>query len=358
MHHVTRFAEGQRKTRFLINHENEVMVTAGSNVMGIMARTSSAADGEARAEKSPSGFRLWRTRQVLKKLLRIPLGIHYQYSPRPMQLPRSYYRAPATQPSLAFSIVTPSLNQGAFLEKTLQSVLTQNYPHLEYIVQDGGSTDDTLAILARYRAKLKHCASAWDRGQAHAINLGFQHATGEVLAYLNSDDLLLPGTLHYVADFFARNPLVDVVYGHRVMIDADDVEVGRWVLPRHDNEFLRWADFVPQETLFWRRRIWDKVGGSLDESFHYALDWDLLLRFLDAGARFARLPRFLGAFRLHPEQKTSLQMFNLGVPEMKRLCLRTHGRAVSHRQRYRKIVPYLCRHLCYHLLYKTGLLRY
>ena len=171
-------------------------------------------------------------------------------------------------------------------------------------------------------------------------------------------DLLLPGTLHYVANFFETHPEADVVYGHRIMIDGADAEVGRWVLPRHDDDFLRWADFVPQETLFWRRRIWEKTGAALDESFHYALDWDLLLRFLEAGARFARLPRFLGAFRLHPEQKTSLQMFNLGVPEMNRLCLRTHGRTVPHRERYRNIIPYLCRHLCYHVLYRLGILRY
>jgi glycosyltransferase involved in cell wall biosynthesis len=302
--------------------------------------------------------RLWRARQYLKKLVRVPLGIHYQYSPRPLHIPPHYHQTPRTRSSLVISIVTPSYQQGTFLERTLRSVLDQGHPCLEYIVKDGGSTDETPAILERLRTRLNHVESSEDHGQAHAINQGFRRATGDILAYLNSDDLLLPGTLNYVADYFEAHPDVDVVYGHRVMIDRDDAEVGRWVLPRHDNDFLRWADFVPQETLFWRRRIWDKVGGALDETFHYALDWDLLLRFLDAGARFVRLPRFLGAFRLHPEQKTSLQMFNLGVPEMNRLCLRTHGRPVPHRERYRNIVPYLCRHLWYHTLYQLGILRY
>ncbi len=326
----------------------------GSSTSGTMESATPAVV----AEEPTRARRLWRARQCLKKLLRVPLGIHYQYPPRPLQIPQRYYQAPTMTPSLVISIVTPSFNQGRFLEKTLQSVLGQGYPHLEFMVQDGGSTDETPALLARYRAQLKHCESTKDRGQAHAINLGFQHARGDILAYLNSDDLLLPGALSYVADYFSKHPDIDVVYGHRVLVDHTDAEVGRWVLPRHDDNFLRWADFVPQETLFWRRGIWEKVGASLDETFHYALDWDLLLRFLDAGARFARLPRFLGAFRLHSEQKTSLQMFNLGVPEMDRLCLRSHGRPVTHRERYRNIIPYLCRHLCYHVLYRLGILRY
>ena len=340
-----------------MNHPGDLLV-ASNREAEIAVQAGGRAEFEATAEELLPGFRQGQVRQWLKKILRVPLGVLYQYSPRPMRIPRRYFEMPAAQPSLAFTIVTPSFNQGPFLERTLQSVLTQNYPQLEYIVQDGGSTDDSLAILARYQARLTHCASATDRGQAHAINLGFQHASGDILAYLNSDDLLLPGTLHYVAEFFQRNPLVDVVYGHRVLIDGHDAEVGRWVLPRHDDDFLRWANFVPQETLFWRRRIWDQAGASLDESFHFLLDWDLLLRFLGAGARFVRLPRFLGAFRLHPEQKTSRQMFKLGVPEMGRLCQRSHGRPVTHRERYHRIGPYLCRHLWHHTLYKAGVLRY
>ena len=341
-------------------NENKVGYPMGvaDKAMDAAAVRQHTASTEIQSAAPARARRLWRARQWLKKLIRVPLGIHYQYRPRPLHIPKHYYQTSVTQSSLVVSIVTPSYNQGRFLERTLKSVLDQNYPHLEFVIQDGGSSDETHAVLARYKSQLKHCTSAKDRGQAHAINLGFQHATGDILAYLNSDDLLLPGTMSYVADYFATHPEVDVVYGHRVLVDNNDAEVGRWVLPRHDDNFLRWADFVPQETLFWRRSIWEKVGSALDESFHYALDWDLLLRFLDAGARFVRLPRFLGAFRLHPEQKTSLQMFNLGVPEMDRLCLRSHGRPIPHRERYRNIIPYLCRHLCYHMLYQMGALRY
>jgi glycosyltransferase involved in cell wall biosynthesis len=341
-------------------NQNKAVCSMAVAGKGINLPTIRQAPGstESQVEAPTRARRLWRARQWLKKLLCVPLGIHYQYRPRPMHIPKQYCRTPRAHSSLVVSIVTPSYNQGQFLERTITSVLEQDFPHLEFIIQDGGSTDETHAILARYQSQLKHCESGKDRGQAHAINRGFKHATGDILAYLNSDDLLLPGALNYVADFFAKHPEIDVVYGHRVLVDHADAEVGRWVLPRHDDDFLRWADFVPQETLFWRRRIWEKVGGALDETFHYALDWDLLLRFLDAGARFVRLPRFLGAFRLHPAQKTSLQMFNLGVPEMDRLCLRSHGRPVPHRERYRNIIPYLCRHLCYHLLYQAGVLRY
>jgi hypothetical protein len=168
----------------------------------------------------------------------------------------------------------------------------------------------------------------------------------------------LPGTLHYVAHFFATHPDVDVVYGHRILIDDKDQEVGRWVLPPHDNQILSWADFIPQETLFWRRRIWDAAGGQIDESFRFALDWDLLLRFREAGARFVRLPRFLGAFRVHLEQKTSSQMNDTGMQEMEILRKRCHGRAITQEEINRHIRKYLCLHVICHKLYRLGVFSY
>jgi glycosyltransferase involved in cell wall biosynthesis len=299
-----------------------------------------------------------RGRRWLRHLSGIRMHLLRQYPPRPLYLPAHYLRIPLRAPAITFSIVTPSRNQGAFLERTVHSVLGQGYPHLEYIVQDGGSTDGSKEILQRHGDRFKNWASEPDGGQTQAINRGFRHATGEVLAYLNSDDLLLPGTLHYVADFLDRHPEVDVVYGHRVVIDEDDNEIGRWVLPRHDAEVLAWSDFVPQETLFWRRGIWERVGAALDESFQFAMDWDLLLRFRAAGATFARLPRFLGAFRVHPAQKTTAQLDEVGVPEMDRLIRRCHGRLVPPRERQRRVFGYLCRHGLYYQAYRLGLLRY
>ena len=284
--------------------------------------------------------------------------VFHQYPPKPLQIPDHYHKVPvfdhASRPLV--SIVTPSFNHGQFLERTMQSVLQQNYPNLEYIVQDGGSTDGTVQILEKYRTKLKSAVSRPDGGQANAINLGFQHASGEIMAWLNSDDLLLPGTVSYVARYFLEHPDVDVVYGHRINIDENDQEIGRWIMPAHDDELLRWADFIPQETLFWRTRIWQKVGASLDESFQFALDWDLLLRFQDAGAKFARLPRFLGAFRVHAAQKTQAAMDGTGQAEMNRLRLRCHGRGVTWFDLKRHTKSYLFRSTMLRRLHRAGLL--
>jgi len=160
--------------------------------------------------------------------------------------------------------------------------------------------------------------------------------------------LLLPGAIEYVAHFFETHPEVDVVYGHRIVIDAEGNEIGRWILPPHDNEVLSWADYVPQETMFWRRRIWERVGARIDESFQFALDWDLLVRFRNAGARFARLPRFLGAFRVHRDQKTTKKLGTVGAAEMDRIRVRCLGYLPSNVEINRKIAPYLLKHIVLH----------
>jgi glycosyltransferase involved in cell wall biosynthesis len=262
---------------------------------------------------------------------------------------------PADSPLI--SVVTPSLNQGAFLERTVRSVLEQGYPRLEYVVQDGGSTDETVPILRRYQDRLSHWESAPDRGQASAINLGFRHTTGEVMAYLNSDDVLLPGALAYVARYFADHPDVEALYGHRVLLDEEDGEIGRWVLPAHDDAVLSWVDFVPQETLFWRRSLWDRAGGILDEGLQFTMDWDLLLRFRDARAKMVRVPRFLAGFRVHSRQKT--QALNaVGQEESQRLRRRVHGRHVTHAEIVRHLRWYMLRHVLLDRLYRLGLLRH
>src|SRR5579872_1642244 len=163
-----------------------------------------------------------RTRRLIAHLSFVRLHKLVQYKPCELYIP-SWYRKPrhlANPPTI--SIVTPSYNQGHFLEKTIESILDQDYPKLEYAIQDGGSNDNSVEVMERYRNRLVHLESRKDRGQANAINLGFAHATkGEIMAYLNSDDILLPGSLNYVAAYFAANPDVDVVYGHRVSIDLD-----------------------------------------------------------------------------------------------------------------------------------------
>lgn len=305
-------------------------------------------------QKSTNKAKQWFLRYFAPRL-----GVLYHYPPIPLRNPNWYtiHSTPASSLPV-ISMVTPSFNQAVFLERTLKSILDQNYPALEYIVQDGGSTDDTSIVLDCYRSRLAACVSMKDKGQAHAINLGFAQTSGDIMAWLNSDDLLLPGALNYIARFFSQHPEVDVVYGHRVLIDENDDEIGRWVLPPHDKHVLLWADYVPQETLFWRRRVWDKIGGSLDETFRFTLDWDLLLRFQAAGVTMVRLPRFLGAFRVHVAQKTSAQIGGIGKTEMDRLRERCHGRSVSRAEIGRGIGPYLIRSVIYHKLYRLGLIRY
>jgi glycosyltransferase involved in cell wall biosynthesis/SAM-dependent methyltransferase len=286
------------------------------------------------------------------------IGQLYQYAPRPLTIPESYRRPRKLSAPPTISIVTASLNQGLFIERTLRSVLDQHYPELEYIVQDGGSTDETAEILRTYSRSLTSAVSESDRGLADGLNRGFRFASGDILAYLNSDDILLPGALNYVAWYFSRHPDVDVVYGHRVVIDEYDAEIGRWVLPPHDDKILSWADFIPQETLFWRRRTWEQIGAAVDESLRFAVDWDLLLRFREAGARMQRLPRFLGGFRVHPHQKTSAELLDVGASEMSRLRQRALGRSVSQHEVDTALRPYFRRHIYYHKLYRLGLLRY
>jgi GT2 family glycosyltransferase len=303
-------------------------------------------------------------RQWLRHRIKFGLGLTmnlgrlaFPGQSRPLRVPARYHRTPVLPDPPAISIVTPSYNQGSFIEQTLRSVLDQNYPRLEYVVQDGGSKDGTNEVLARYRDRLHHCASHPDRGQAHAINLGFAHTSGEIMAYLNSDDLLLPGALHAVAQFFRTHPDVDAVYGHRVVIDEFGDETGRWVLPPHDPEMLNWLDCIPQETLFWRRRVWDRVGG-IDESFRFALDWDFLLRMQGAGARFRRLGRFLGAFRVHTQSKTTTVMSSTGDAEIARLRRRVHGRDVTPAEVRAALRGYFRRHVVSNCLYSIGLLRH
>ena len=271
-------------------------------------------------------FSNWLFKRVVEKYW-MQIGILRQYEPRPIKwdwFPKP--RLPVHRlPTLG--IVTPSYNQQAFIGSTILSVLNQNYPHLRYVVQDGASSDNSPAIIKQYADRLHHWETAKDRGQGDAIRRGFDHITDlkpdDVMAYLNSDDFITPRTLRYVAEYFATHPDVDVIYGNRIIIDENDREVGRWVMPPHDPKTLEWIDYVPQETLFWRKRIWDRAGG-IDPEFQFALDWDLLMRFATAGAKIVRLPYFLGCFRVHAHQKTSQHIHSIGSDEMTKIRTRIH----------------------------------
>lgn len=215
------------------------------------------------------------------------------------------------------SVVTPSFNQGDFVEWTVRSVFEQRYPKLEYIFMDGGSTDDTLKRVAPYRNRFSHFESGPDDGQSAAIAKGFSLATGELMAYLNSDDVLLPGTLNFVADYFHRHPEVDFLYGHRCYINEANQVTGHWILPRHSNFLMRRWDLIPQESCFWRRRLFEQKG-NIDPSFCFAMDYDLFVRYMSIG-KFKRVNRFLAAFRVHHRAKTTTQLNTIGSTEIERV---------------------------------------
>lgn len=262
-----------------------------------------------------------------RRLLGVRLGLFHQYPPRALSVERlaSPVAGEAALPSIA--MVTPSYNQARFVGQTVESVLAQGYPRLEYVVQDAQSDDGSAQVLAPFASRGVDVRIEKDAGQADAVNRGFARTGGEVMAYLNSDDWLLPGTLLLVGRHFRDHPETDVVYGNRLVVDEEGREVGRWVLPGHAPDVLRFIDYIPQESLFWRRRIWEKAGARLDASLQFALDWDLLLRFMEAGAQIDHLPGLFGVFRTHGAQKTRAQFAAIGAREMATVRSR-YGRAV------------------------------
>ncbi len=178
------------------------------------------------------------------------------------------------------------------------------------------------------------------------------------MAWLNSDDQLLPGTLARIAAYMKKNPSIDAVYGHRIIVDEQGMDIGRWILAPHNNRVMSYADFIPQETLFWRRSIWERVGGKLDESFQFAMDWDMLLRFRDAGAIFVRMPNFIGLFRVHDAQKTSAEFNTVGVAESQKLLERTFGYQPEFSKIILGTVWYLFKTRTLELMWKAGMVRY
>jgi glycosyltransferase involved in cell wall biosynthesis len=289
--------------------------------------------------------------------LMFQMAAHMTHPPRPVQVERFPRGKPASnRPKL--SIVTPSYQQARFLKETMASVLNQDLA-VEYVVQDGGSTDGSVELIREQAKHLHAWSTGPDGGQAAAIAAGFARTSGgpdDVMAWINSDDTYLPGALVYVADYFARHPDVDAIYGHRIVINDESQEVGRWFLPRHDPAVISLIDFVPQETLFWRRRAWERAGG-LNPALKFAMDWDFLLRLQASGASIVRVPYFLACFRVHVSQKTSAAMHHTGQREIDELRKRTHGRDIPSLQLARdpRLLGYLRRSAFIEFLWKLGL---
>ena len=176
------------------------------------------------------------------------------------------------------TIVTPSYNQAPFLEATIRSVLEQDYPHIEYIIIDGGSTDGSLDIIKKYADRLAFWSSEKDRGQTDAINKGFARATGDILAWINSDDTYEPGAIREAVEWMQAHPEMGLVYGDANFIDDDGKVIGRFPAAQTDYRLLRRGYVhIPQQAAFFRRDLWQKVG-PLDPSFFFAMDYDLWVR--------------------------------------------------------------------------------
>ena len=227
------------------------------------------------------------------------------------------------------TIVTPSYNQARYLERTILSVLNQDYPNLEYIVIDGGSTDGSVDIIKKYEHKISYWISEPDRGQSHAINKGFQKATGEIFNWLNSDDILMPSATTIAVHYLTNNPERGMVYGDRLVIDEKDQVLACVELPSFSLFFYKFRPWLPQETAFFRRELWSMANG-LDESLHYCMDGDLWHRFLQ-DSTFWHIPFFMGAWRQHATAK-SYRSFgqnaieDIGYYESKQMNARYLGR--------------------------------
>jgi len=219
------------------------------------------------------------------------------------ETPRAPESMPGEKSWPRISIVTPSYNQGQFIEETIRSVLLQGYPDLEYIIMDGGSTDQSVSIIERYEDFLTYWVSKPDGGQSRAIVKAFDMATGDIVAWLNSDDIYLPGTLQKISGAYSVDPSVEWWIGNTLMVDQQNHVVKRWYARPTDLQKLLYSGMTAaQPSTFWR---YDKYleYGRLDADMQFCFDYDLNIRFAQKTSP-TRIDAFLSAFRFHPESKT------------------------------------------------------
>ena len=225
------------------------------------------------------------------------------------------------------SIVTPSFNQAPFLEATIQSVLSQDYPNLEYIIIDGGSTDGSVEIIQRYQDRLAYWVSEPDKGQTDAINKGFSRATGEILAWLNSDDTYEPGAVSKAVAALEKNRNASMVYGDANFINTEGRVIGRFPAAQTDYRRLRQGYVhIPQQAAFFRAKHWRQVA-PLDDSYFFAMDYDLWVR-LSALAPLVYVPDVWANFRMHGDAK-SVAADDRCWPEMLKVHRRLGGSNIS-----------------------------
>lgn len=211
----------------------------------------------------------------------------------------------------SITVITPSFNQGAFIKETIDSVLEQNYPHLEYWVIDGGSTDKTVSILKSYGKKIKWISEK-DKGQTDALNKGMKKAKGDIVCYLNSDDVFMPGTLIKVGQTFLLNPSIDWVSGDYIIIDQSGKEIQSFVVwykqllrSTKFSWLLHITNYIIQPSTFWRRSVFSQIG-FFDQSLRYCMDYDFWLRLMKLHQPLY-IPEPLSKFRIHSQSKGGSQ---------------------------------------------------
>ncbi len=221
------------------------------------------------------------------------------------------------------SIVTPSYNQGQFLEASIQSVLAQSYPNIEYIAVDGGSKDNSPEILKKYEQHFAWWVSEKDKGHADALNKGFSHATGEILAWLNSDDVYLPNAVAEAVEILQKHPEASMVYGDADLIDNSGAKIGQFASRQTDyRRLLRGSVHIPQATTFFRADLWRRVG-PLDLSLFFSFDYDLWVK-LAKVSQVLYVPRRWAQFRIHDDGKTIVNDDRC-YPDMLRVLQREGG---------------------------------
>lgn len=225
-------------------------------------------------------------------------------------------------PGPIVSIITPSFNQAAYIDATIQSVLRQDYTPIEYLVMDGGSTDGTIDRLRSYGPQLRWISRP-DEGQTDAINKGFAATTGSILTWLNSDDTLEPGAVRAAVEYLEAHPDVAVVYGDANFIDPTGRFIGRCahVEPFNRHRLLHYSDFIVQPAAFFRRSVFEEVGG-LDKSLHWSMDYDLWLK-IARRHKMAYIPRVIANYRWFGANKTAVGGMQR-IEEVERVA-RRHG---------------------------------
>jgi|688.fasta_scaffold05340_20 glycosyltransferase involved in cell wall biosynthesis len=215
----------------------------------------------------------------------------------------------------AISIVTPSYNQGMYLEATIKSVIDQSYPDLEYIIIDGGSNDESIDIIKKYSNKLSYWISEPDHGHADALNKGFNQSNGEIMAWINSDDMLTPWSLNCVSQIFTEFPEVEWIQGFTSVWNNQGEMISATRNPKNIYDFLsgNYA-WIQQESVFWRRSLWEKAGGFISEKTRYMVDGELWSRFFTHGILY-NLDCIIGGYRLHNSNRAAKHI-NQCITEM------------------------------------------